>query len=117
MLLDLRELAEPQSFDAPVCVVGAGVAGIALARSLMGLPGVDFTARTAIGSLGYYIAQGNEQGRPFAPMNANFGIMEPLEMKVKGGGRARHQALAARALAKIDEIRLSIDEQEATHGF
>ena len=92
-------------------------AGIALARALMGLPGVDFTARTAIGSLGYYIAQGNEQGRPFAPMNANFGIMEPLEMKVKGGGRARHQALAARALAKIDEIRSFIDEQEATHGL
>ncbi|HYG88929.1 MAG TPA: GMC family oxidoreductase [Azospirillum sp.] len=35
MLHDLRELAEPPTFEAPVCIVGAGAAGITLARRLL----------------------------------------------------------------------------------
>ncbi|WP_207477027.1 FAD-dependent oxidoreductase [Arenibaculum pallidiluteum] len=35
MLIDLRELSEPQTFDVPVCIVGGGAAGITLARRLL----------------------------------------------------------------------------------
>ena len=38
-------------------------------------------------------------------MNANFGIIEPLGARVKGGKVAKNQALADRALACIDEMR------------
>ena len=41
----------------------------------------------------------------FAPMNANFGIIEPLPARVKGGKIAKNQALADRALSIIDEIK------------
>jgi methylenetetrahydrofolate--tRNA-(uracil-5-)-methyltransferase len=67
---------------------------------------------TAIGALGHYVAAGNQLGREFVPMNANFGIMEPLPEKVRGGGRARHQAIAARALQQIDRIAGEINRQE-----
>ena len=36
-------------------------------------------------------------------MNANFGIVPPLAKKVKGGKRARNEALAQRALETIGE--------------
>ena len=80
------------------------MAGIALSRALNGQEQVDFTRRTAAGALGYYIAERNISGREFVPMNANFGIMEPMDCKVKGGGRARHQALGARALDEMKQI-------------
>ena len=38
----------------------------------------------------------------FQPMNANFGVVAPLDRKVKGGKRARNQALAERALDAAD---------------
>lgn len=88
------------------------VAGAALARQLTGQPAVDLTRRTAIGSLGYYIAEGNLLGREFVPMNANFGIMEKLPEKVRGGGRGRRQAMAERALAEIERIAGELAPQE-----
>jgi len=40
-------------------------------------------------------------------MNANFGIISPLDIKVKGGKRFRNEALAERALECIEKsIRL-----------
>ena len=36
-------------------------------------------------------------------MNANFGIIAPLDNKVKGGKKARNGAYAERALAVIDD--------------
>jgi methylenetetrahydrofolate--tRNA-(uracil-5-)-methyltransferase len=88
------------------------VAGIALARRLKGLPPVDFTRRTVMGALGYYITEGNALGREFVPMNANFGIIEPMSEKAPGGGRGRRQAMAARALAEMDGIAGVIRRQE-----
>ena len=41
----------------------------------------------------------------FVPMNANFGIIEPLGYRVKGGKVAKNQALAERALSIIDEMK------------
>jgi methylenetetrahydrofolate--tRNA-(uracil-5-)-methyltransferase len=88
------------------------VAGFSLARDLLSLPGVDLTRRTAIGSLGYYISEGSLPGREFVPSNANFGIMEPFPDRIRGGARARKQAMAARALEEIDMIAGVVNRQE-----
>ena len=37
-------------------------------------------------------------------MNANFGIIAPLEKKVKGGKRFRNEAYAQRSLEIVDEF-------------
>jgi methylenetetrahydrofolate--tRNA-(uracil-5-)-methyltransferase len=89
------------------------VAGLSLARELKGMESLDFTRRTVIGALGYYIEEGNAlPQREFVPMNANFGIMEPLSEKVRGGGRGRRQAMAARALDELDRIAEKLRQEE-----
>lgn len=70
-------------------------AGLNCARQARGLPPRDFTARTAIGALAHYVS--GAQSKTFQPMNVNFGIIEPLEHRVRGK-RARYEALSARAL-------------------
>ena len=37
-------------------------------------------------------------------MNANFGVITPLEKRVKGGKAARNQAYAERSLAVLREM-------------
>lgn len=88
------------------------VAGLSLARKLKGMKSLDFTKRTVIGALGYYIEEGNALASEFVPMNANFGIMEPLAERVRGGGRGRRQAMAARALDEIDRIAEMMRQEE-----
>lgn len=66
----------------------------------------DFTNETAIGALGYYVSSGS--GRNFQPMNVNFGIIAPLEIKIKGGKQARYAYISNRALNKIREIKETI---------
>ena len=39
MILDFRDLDGEASLDADICVIGAGAAGITIARSLVGWPG------------------------------------------------------------------------------
>lgn len=58
---------------------------------------------TIIGSMAGYIS--SEAVENFQPMNANFGLIAPLDHKVKGGKAARNEAYAARSLAKIDEMK------------
>ncbi|HXE62166.1 MAG TPA: FAD-dependent oxidoreductase, partial [Bryobacteraceae bacterium] len=38
MICDLRELAGPETFETDVCIIGAGAAGIAIAREFIGTP-------------------------------------------------------------------------------
>ena len=83
-------------------------AGIALGRLLRGKPALDLTRCTALGALGYYIAEPTLPGRDFVPMNANFGIMEKLTGRVRGA-RARREAMADRALDLIEMIAEQID--------
>ena len=80
-------------------------AGIHLARQLSGLPPADFTAKTAIGSLGHYIAE--YPGDDFQPMNATFGIMDAYEKRVRSK-RERYGLIAARALKIIGEMRETV---------
>jgi len=77
------------------------VAGLSLARTLKGLPPVDFTGRTAIGALARYVSTPNAD---FQPMHINFGLMDPLDKRVLGK-RARYEALANRAFDVIEAIR------------
>jgi methylenetetrahydrofolate--tRNA-(uracil-5-)-methyltransferase len=77
------------------------VAGINAARLALGLSAVTFDNTSVIGSLASYISDPNVSD--FQPMNANFGLVAPLEYRVKGGKRARNEALAVRALEYIAE--------------
>ena len=75
-------------------------AGVAAAvEALYGTP-YKFSDKMMIGAMAKYISEGTSG--PFQPMNANFGIIPPLEHKVKGGKRARYEAYADRALQECD---------------
>lgn len=81
------------------------VAGINMARYLDGLDILSLDSKTAIGSLANYISyyhNGETGVDKFDPMNVNFGIFEPLNIKV--GKKDRKKAYAERALAIIDEL-------------
>ena len=56
------------------------VAGISLARQLLGKEPVDFTRLTAIGALAHHVAQATGD---FQPMNANFGLIAPIEKRIR----------------------------------
>ncbi len=62
-----------------------------------------FPKNTAIGSLANYVKNGSVSD--FQPMNVNFGIIPPLEKKVKGGKAVRNTAIAERALECAREFR------------
>jgi len=80
------------------------VAGINAARSALGMEQIDFTDKTVIGALSHYVSIGNASGN-FQPMNANFGIVAPLDHKVKGGKKPRNEEIAKRALQTIEDIK------------
>lgn len=71
-------------------------AGINAARRALGHEHVIFPRTTVTGALAAYISDPNVS--PFQPMNANFGIVDPLGVKVRGGKAARHEAVGKRAL-------------------
>ena len=82
---------------------GSGfVAGVNAAARLRGEEGIKFPKTTMIGAMAEYISTGNMSGS-FVPMNANFGIVEPLGYKVKGGKVAKYEVIAKRALEALDE--------------
>ena len=69
---------------------------------------VIFPETTMIGAMAAYVSRGGLSGR-FTPMNANFGLVEPLGYKVKGGKVAKYEVVAARSLEKIDEYKSIIE--------
>ena len=75
--------------------------GIETAARVLGLPPVNFPQETAIGALGLYISGGSVGD--FQPMNINFGIITPLEHRVKGK-RNKNAAISARSLEIIDRL-------------
>jgi methylenetetrahydrofolate--tRNA-(uracil-5-)-methyltransferase len=84
---------------------GSGfVAGINAARLARGKEKIIFSETTMIGAMAAYVSRGGLSGR-FTPMNANFGIVEPLGYRVKGGKVAKYEVVAARALEEIDKIK------------
>lgn len=77
------------------------LAAVELARRLEGKPPVDFPQETAIGALALYISQ--EGVADFQPMNINFGILPPLDHRVKGK-RNKNAELSQRALERLKEL-------------
>ncbi|MBE6596912.1 MAG: methylenetetrahydrofolate--tRNA-(uracil(54)-C(5))-methyltransferase (FADH(2)-oxidizing) TrmFO [Ruminococcaceae bacterium] len=86
---------------------GSGfVAGLNAARQAKGEERIVFPRTTMLGAMASYVSLGG--GNAFVPMNANFGIIEPLPARVKGGKRAKYEALATRALEETDRIKREI---------
>ncbi|SDB90071.1 FADH(2)-oxidizing methylenetetrahydrofolate--tRNA-(uracil(54)-C(5))-methyltransferase TrmFO [Shouchella lonarensis] len=75
------------------------VAGLNAYRLTQQQPLVTFPEETMIGSLAHYITTANPDN--FQPMNANFGLVPPLEIRIKAK-KERYEALAARALSAIE---------------
>ncbi len=81
--------------------------GVETARRLLGKPPIDFPQETAIGALGLYIS--NQSVVTFQPMNVNFGIMPPLDHRVKGK-RNKNAELSQRSLAIIEQLKAEVCE-------
>ena len=82
---------------------GSGlVAGINAAARALGEEGVFFPETTMIGSMANYVQNGSMS--KFVPMNANFGIVKPLEYRVKGGKSTKNEVISNRALEAIDTV-------------
>ena len=77
------------------------VCGINLARMLSGEEPVLPPAETMLGSLLRYVHEADPKN--FQPMNANFGLLPPLEQRVRDK-KAKRTALAARALEAMSEF-------------
>ncbi len=77
------------------------LSAIAMSAKLQGRTPPDFSRQTAIGALGLYIS--DDSVTNFQPMNVNFGIIAPLENRVKGKAQ-KNLAIAHRALARIDDL-------------
>ena len=81
--------------------------GLNLARQLQGLAPVTFPRETAMGALSLHISENPEQR--FDPMNINFGIITPLEVRIRGK-QERYAAVSARALETLETLRPQIEE-------
>lgn len=75
-------------------VAGMAASLCASGRDMQPLPDV-----TMMGAMARYISVGGLG--EFQPMNANFGIIPPLENRLKGGRRVRYAAYADRALEAL----------------
>lgn len=82
------------------------VAGINMYRYLKGLPLIDFTRRTSIGSLANYISTYNVD---FEPMNANFGLFEEMEVHAKK--IIKKELYAKRALDTLDGLLGEVNDE------
>ena len=90
---------------------GSGlVAGVALADELSGRELTVWPSWTALGAMGKYISTPNPR---FQPMNCAFGLIDPLPVALSAprirDKKARYEAISARALATVQEIRRQID--------
>ena len=65
---------------------------------------LEFPDTTMLGSLSEYISTENKN---FQPMNANFGILKPLDIKIKDK-KEKYKILSDRAIKDIEKIRDNI---------
>ena len=83
---------------------GSGfVAGINAARQALGKDRLVFPRTTMLGAMASYVSLGSQSGS-FTPMNANFGIIEPLGYRVKGSKQAKYEKYAERSLGEIKKL-------------
>lgn len=80
---------------------GSGfVAGVSLARQLLGERPLDFTRRTMLGAMAAYVS--NPAIERLEPMNATFGLLEEFPHRVKKA--QRKEAWTDRALLAVDVL-------------
>jgi len=94
------------------------MAGLYAALECLGIEEVpEPDSDTVIGSMANYISDSNV--KHFVPMNANFGLVNPYPGKFKGknGKKLKNEAIAARSLAKIDEISNIIRDMRNKYGI
>ncbi len=84
------------------------VAGLSAVCRVRGLAAPAFPKETMIGAMAHYVSHGGTGD--FQPMNANFGIIPPLDTPVKGGRRMRYPLYAERALAALSTVDLMLPE-------
>lgn len=77
------------------------LAAVSMAARLEGRPVPDFGTMTAIGALAHYVSDGTVAS--FQPMNVNFGIIAPLEQRVRGKAN-KNLAIANRSLAHLEAM-------------
>lgn len=77
------------------------LAAVSMAARLEGRPVPDFGTVTAIGALAHYVSDGTVAS--FQPMNVNFGIIAPLEQRVRGKAN-KNLAIANRSLAHLEAM-------------
>ena len=75
------------------------LAAINIDRMVRGADPVLPPATTMLGGLYRFLREANPDH--FQPMNANFGLLDPLQEKVRGGKRKRRAAYSARALEEF----------------
>lgn len=81
------------------------VAGINAARLARGLQPLVPPRESALGSMAHYITTASPDN--FQPMNANFGLFPPLEVRIRDKQR-RYEMLAERALEAVRADRKSV---------
>ncbi len=81
------------------------VAGINAALRFSGGEGFRFPPITALGALARYISDANI--RNFQPMNINFGLIDPLDIRVRDK-RQKNLMISERSLKFIDSVRSTI---------
>ena len=74
--------------------------GLNMARSMLGLPLLEFSTQTAIGALSRHISC--YEGKNFQPMNINFGLIK--------GKRERYMEISHRSLEQIEAYRNTVME-------
>ena len=77
------------------------LAAIHIADEILGRPTHVFDERTVCGALETHISTPTKD---FQPMNANFGILAPMDVRIRDK-KERYRALAERALQTIREIK------------
>ena len=79
------------------------VAGINIARKLLGKDEIVFSSKTALGALSNYISTGSVAN--FQPMNVNFGIFEDLGMRIKDK-KEKASMFAQRSFLEIENLKI-----------
>ena len=81
------------------------MAGLALAARLNRREPVDFGTATAIGALAHYISTPNAD---FQPMNITFGLIDPLEKRVRNKAQ-RYELISERAIGIVRDLSAKLD--------
>ena len=84
------------------------MAGINMARRLQGKDTIIFPETTMIGALSRYIS--DESVVNFQPMGANFGVLPPIEPKIRDK-KERYVALAQRGITALEDYLKGCEEE------